>query len=87
MEKIFSIKNEQGYSIYRGDSLVVSLNRKSNAELILAILNLDSENINYKDKYIITRFTKIINDDFKKCEEHDYEGDCSDCACNVCLMQ
>lgn len=37
--------------------------------------------------YVIKKWTKAMEIDAKECEECDYEGDCSCCACSVCLMQ
>jgi dimeric dUTPase (all-alpha-NTP-PPase superfamily) len=33
------------------------------------------------------KLSKVQQEDWKKCEEADFDGDCSDCECSVCLMQ
>ncbi len=37
--------------------------------------------------YIVTKFTKAMERDSDKCEACDFEGDCSACACSICIVQ
>jgi hypothetical protein len=37
--------------------------------------------------YIITRFTKSMQEAAAKCETEDGDGDCAGCACNLCITQ
>lgn len=43
-----------------------------------------------KHGYIVLKFTKDMEKDFKECEEMDENGkskDCCGCSCSVCLVQ
>lgn len=37
--------------------------------------------------YIIIKPTKMQLKDSDDCEKCGYQGDCSECACSICLMQ
>lgn len=58
-------------------------------ELLVEVANdVDRAKKLLRDKdYVVRKWTKSMEDDAKRCEECDYEGDCMSCACSVCLMQ
>lgn len=40
-----------------------------------------------KKDYIVTKLTKGQLEDAKECENCGFEGDCSECRCNICIVQ
>ncbi len=36
--------------------------------------------------YYVKKITKLMEEDIEKCRQGNYEGDCSCCACNICIV-
>lgn len=39
-----------------------------------------------KNGYIVIKPTKEQLNDAQKCENCDFEGDCSNCSCSICIL-
>ena len=40
-----------------------------------------------KEGYVVKKLTKPMKEDAQKCEDCGYAGDCSSCACSICIIQ
>lgn len=40
-----------------------------------------------RNGYVVKKISKSQLEDARVCEDCDFEGDCSECSCSICIVQ
>lgn len=74
-----SDKNEVDFKKkYFSDDAIEELNKKKIKEAIALLRG---------NGYVVKKLTTGQLTDMKECEECDWEGECMDCRCSICIVQ